>query len=227
MILPRLGRVLSEYDVICIELGEQSSFRHELASTLLAALRFSDVKWKTETISRTKKLLEGDDDRYLNAWLAYRESSVLRMSGMPQKSEIALQRFLRHAVTPHQENLELTPRFNAQRGDLIISFSENMVRQGKLAEAKAELIEWKPLDTHPSTLEKITLRARDIIMGKILRYQGLFKEALVLLEGVLQSSLLDDYFEGTGWYRVLLSGVADLYCELELPVKLKSSYYKN
>jgi hypothetical protein len=53
---------------------------------------------------------------------------------------------------------------------------------------------------------------------KILRYQGLLREALELLGGVLQDSLLDDYFEGTGWYGVLLSGVADLYCGLGQPV---------
>lgn len=215
MILPQLSRVLSEYDAMCIEQGEQAFFRHELAATLLAASRFSDVQWKAEAISRTKKLLEQDNDSYLNAWLAYRESSILRMSGMPQKSESALQGFLHHLAMPSQEDSELTPRFNAQRGDLIISFSENLVRQGKLPAAKAELIEWRPLGKDQSTLERITSRARDITLGKVLRFQGHFREALVLLEGILQDSLLDDYFEGTGWYRVLLSEVADLYCELD------------
>ncbi|KAJ5990336.1 hypothetical protein N7499_010863 [Penicillium canescens] len=34
-------------------------------------------------------------------------------------------------------------RFNTQRGDLTISFSGNLIRQGELIEAKAELTEWK------------------------------------------------------------------------------------
>lgn len=190
---------------------------HELASTLLAASRFSNAKWKTEAISRAKKLLEDDKDPYMNAWLAYRESAIARMFGKEAESEDALQRFLQFSTTLGQEEFELDPRFNAQRGDLIISFSENLIRQGKLLEAKKELIEWKPLGGSQSTLEGITLRARDITLGKVLRYQGLFEEARTLLEGVLQNSVLDDYFEGTGWYRVLLSNVADLYCELGLP----------
>ncbi|KUL81633.1 hypothetical protein ZTR_09651 [Talaromyces verruculosus] len=218
IILPHLSRVLSEYDAMCIDHGDPSSFRHELASTLLAASRFSSAQWKVEAISRTKKLLEDDHDPFLNALLAYRESSIMRMSGMTEQSETSLQEFLRDATLPDREDSELTPRFNAQRGDLIISFSENLIRKGRLPDAKAELMEWRPLGIPHSTLENITLRARDITLGKVLRYQGLFKEALVLLERVLQESLLDDYFEGTGWYRVLLSGVADLFCELGQPV---------
>ncbi|KMU78015.1 TPR repeat-containing protein [Coccidioides immitis RMSCC 3703] len=207
-------RVLSEYDSMALEDGEPTFFRHELAACLLAASRFSNAKWKVEAITRTKKLLEGDDDPFLNAWLAYRESSVMRMSGMSEESDRALHSFLRDIAMPLAEDSKLTQRFNAQRGDLIISFSENLIYQGKLAEAKAELIEWKSLGTEISTLEKITLRACNITLGKILRLQGEFKEALEQLDSVLQNSFFDDFFEGTGWYRVLLSEVADLRCEL-------------
>jgi hypothetical protein len=71
----------------------------------------------------------------------------------------------------------------------------------------------------PFSSEKITSRARDITLGKILRLQGLFHEALAQLDGVLKGCLLDEYFEGTGWYRVLLSEVADLRCELGQPLE--------
>ncbi|KMP09094.1 hypothetical protein CIRG_08775 [Coccidioides immitis RMSCC 2394] len=204
---------------MALEDAEPISFRHELAACLLAASRFSNAKWKVEAISRTKKLLEGDDDPFLNAWLAYRESSVMRMSGMTEESERVLHTFLRVKATPLAEKSELTQRFNAKRGDLIISLSENLVRQGKLAEAKAELIEWEQLSTEISTLEKLTSRARNMTLGKILRLQGKFKEALEQLDSVLQSGLLNDYFKGTGWYRVLLSEVAGLHCELGQPVE--------
>ncbi|GAQ12031.1 folylpolyglutamate synthase [Aspergillus lentulus] len=218
-LLPHLSRVLSEYDAMCLEHGDPASFRHELASTLLAASRFSNAKWKVEAIDRTKKLLEGDNDRFLNAWLAFRESSVMRMSGKLRESESALYKFLHDAATPKEKELELSRRYNAQRGELVISFAENLIREGKLVEAKAELTEWSPLDIAPSSLEKITSRARDITLGKTLRLQGLFHEALAQLNGVLQDCLLDEYFEGTGWYRVLLSEVADLRCELGQPLE--------
>jgi hypothetical protein len=126
---------------------------------------------------------------------------------------------LHDAATPKEKELELGRRYNAQRGELVISFAENLIREGKHVEAKAELTEGSPLDIAPSPLEKITSRARDITLGKILRLQGLFHEALAQLDGVLQGCLLDEYFEGTGWYWVLLSEVADLRCELGQPLE--------
>lgn len=215
VILPHLSRVLAEYDAICIEDGEQGWFQRELASTLIAASRFSNANWKAEAISRARKLLEDKNDLYLHAWLAYRESSILRMSGKHEESETALQLFLRRVSSDKDE--KLTPRLNSHRGDLIISYSENLIRQGKFPEAKAELTEWTPLRAEHSTLERITLRARDITLGKVLRFQGLFREALDLLESVMRDSLLDDFFEGSGWYRALVSGIAELYCEVNQP----------
>lgn len=214
--MPQLSRVLSEYDAMCLEKGEQASFRHELASTLLAASRFSDAQWKSEAICRTKKLLGQENEPYINAWLAYRESAILRRSGKLQNSESTLHDFLHRFALPSEEDLQMTPRYNA-RGELVISFSENLVRQGRLSEAKAELVEWTPLSKDCSTLETIVSRARDTILGKVLRCQGRFSEALALLDGVIQGCHLDDFFEGTGWYRVLLSEIADLYYELDRP----------
>jgi len=55
-----------------------------------------------------------------------------------------------------------------------------------LDEAKDELKEWSPVDPDAlSSFERITLRARDIILGKALRYQGHFLEALALLEKLI------------------------------------------
>jgi len=201
IMLPHLNRILSEYDSICIESRETTAFQHELAAAILAASRFSDAQWKKEAISRAKKLLDGDNNQHFNAWLAYRESAVMRMSGMLRESELALETFVRSTVIQSADSLEINPQFNAQRGDLVISYSENLIRKGKLDEAKRELIEWKPLNaTSPSSLEKIAIRARDITLGKVLRYQGLFTEAVLLLETVLDECILDDFFEGTGWY---------------------------
>ena len=214
--LPQLAHVLAQYDKMGLNHQEIPPFRNELASTTLAASRFSDMSWKIEMITRAKQLLKDSPDSYLNAWLTYRESAILRMRGKRDESAKTLEDFVRATALPaNNRGSELTPRYNAQRSDLIISFSENMIQQGRLEEAKMELYEWSPLDlTAPSTLERIASRARDITLGKILRYQGLFKDALVLLEKVLEESHIDDFFEGTGWYRVLLSGVADLYIEL-------------
>lgn len=214
--LSQLARALSEYDQMKIDHVATARIQSVLAATLLAASRFSEKSWKIDAITRTKQLLKESKDCYMRALLTYRESAVLRMSGKWDDSNKALEDFAHaNVLTNYDQRSEISCRYNSQRGDLVISFAENLIRVGRLEEAKSELSEWSPLNvTTPSTLERITSKARDIILGKVLRYQGTFVESLSLLERLLEDSLMDDFFEGTGWYRVLLSGIADLYCEV-------------
>lgn len=151
IILPHLSQVLFEYDSMCREHGEQNSFRHELASTLLAASRFSGAKWKVEAINRTKNLIENDCGSYLKHMtcvqrqLSYENvRNVARVGMCPAE-------VLSDAATSSPELLDLTRRFNAQRGDLVISFFGNLIRQVELIEAKADLMEWMPLGRDLST----------------------------------------------------------------------------
>jgi tetratricopeptide (TPR) repeat protein len=114
------------------------------------------------------------------------------------------------------ENAQKTARYNALRCEIIISRSENLVRDWQLEDARRELSKWCTLQqSSVSTLEKITALERDTIMGKILKYQGRFEEALLLLEPLLEDRSLP--FQGSGWYCVLLSNVADLQCEMGRP----------
>ncbi|KAL5342888.1 hypothetical protein BJX70DRAFT_409220 [Aspergillus crustosus] len=214
--LPHLSRVFSELDAMSPEHDSHIPFRHELASTLLAASRFSFARWKVEAIDRTKTLLEGDDDLYLNAHTTRRMSEVLRGSGKVKESQDALYQFPHGFMAPAVGSSRSSRRYNAELGELIISVAENLIRQGKLDDAKGMLTDWEPHDaSKPSSVENMTTWARDTSLGKILRLQGYFHEALAQLRHVLEGCATDDYFEGTGRYRMLVSEVADLHCELD------------
>ncbi|KAF3936592.1 hypothetical protein ABW19_dt0207138 [Dactylella cylindrospora] len=225
--MPQLAHIIGEFDKLSLTSFEPKEFHHEIASTFLAASRYSDNQWKMNMVDRAKELLETDPDPYMKAWLASRESSVLRMTHQQGRSELVLENFLQETqmLEPRDkagDKTELTARYNAERGDLVISFAENLIRRSKLQEAKMEISEWRPLsEKSPSALERITLRARDTILGKVLRYQGRFDEALPLLQNVLDECFVDDFFEGSAWYRVLLSNVADLLAELDRPAEAR------
>ena len=131
--LPHLNRVLFEYDNICTAKGEPKSFPHELAATLLSASRYSTAKWKMEAVTRARKLLEHNPDNYLNAWLELRESFVMRMSGSAGKPDKALQGFVPSILAADRDDgSQMNARYNAQRGELVVSFAENLIQQGKL-----------------------------------------------------------------------------------------------
>ncbi|KAL9119009.1 MAG: hypothetical protein Q9187_004436 [Circinaria calcarea] len=217
--LPHVHRILKEYDEVVLEASLPTTVCREVCSTLLAASRFSTTAWKRTAIERAKRILATDTDCYLHAWAAHRESALLRMLGEIDNSNQALIMFVHSTVFPgHDKGLEANSSWNAQRGDLVISYAENLAQQNDLIRAKQELLGWKPIDpTDPSTMERLVLRSRNINLGKMLRYEGRFQDALSYLEDLLHESELDGLYEGTGWGRTLLSNVADLLIELDRP----------
>ena len=216
-ILPQLSYVLTQLDKTHIEKKNLSRISVNLVRTLISASRFSDSAWKTDCLTRAKAILRQASFCIEQAQLAYRESCILRMAGDVPGSEKALGTFSELAASAcNAENAHKNALYNAVRGEIIISHSENLVRDWQLEDARRELSTWRTLQqSSGSTLEKITAVERDTIMGKILKYQGHFEEALLLLEPLLEDGSLP--FKGSGWYCVLLSNVADLQCELGRP----------
>ena len=214
--LPQLAHIFAAFDKLSARQGESSLIHREVAVTSIVASRFSDKQWKTNCMARANKALKVTERGNLDALLVYRESSLLRMAGEIEKSQSRLKEFEQIKTSSEDGTINIsTARYNAQRADLIISFSENLICQRKFQDAIGELRRWEPMrPLAPSTLESIALRARDITLSKVLRYLGQFEDALQLSEAALDRSLSDDFFEGSGWYRVMLSNLADLYCEL-------------
>ena len=139
-------------------------------------------------------------------------------------SNKTLEEFFYSTILPSYDHLlEGDAKWNAQRGELVLSFAENLIESGALAAARHELLQWKPISPgSPSSMERIVLRGRNITLGKILKFQGHFQEAFDTLKAVLQESEIDSFYEGTGWRRVLHANVGDLYCELRRPADVQS-----
>ncbi|KAL9585407.1 MAG: hypothetical protein Q9203_004257 [Teloschistes exilis] len=222
--LRHVVRILKEYDQLSEADAGPTPSRYEVSSMLLAASRFSSTSWKRETINRVKQLSQDENDAYLNICVAHRESSVLRMLGEGTSSNKTLEEFVHSIILPgYNQLLEGDARWNAQRGELVLSFTENLIEAGALTAARHELLQWKPINPgSPSSMERIVLRGRNITLGKILKFQGRFQEALDTLDAVLQESEIDSFYEGTGWRRVLLCNIGDLYCELRRPADSQS-----
>ena len=215
--MPHVERVLKVVKEIQHTPAFTRAVRNEFVSMLLASSRFSSMSWKRKAVSRAKQLFSSDTEGYLHAWSAYRESSLLRMLGKRTESNETLENFIHTTAVPDSgSEIQIDARWNAQQGDLVISYAQNLIQDLDLVTAKKELYAWNPLDpSTPSARERIALRGRNTTLGKILRYEGNFEEALQFLEDLLQESEADDFYEGTGWRRVMLSEVSDLYCELK------------
>jgi tetratricopeptide (TPR) repeat protein len=106
-------------------------------------------------------------------------------------------------------------RWNAQQGDLVLSFAENLIKEDDLACAKSELEAWQPLSlASPSTMEKIIVQSRDVTLARILKNEGRFKEALPCFERLFKAASFEMSHVSTGWQMIMFSNIADVYCEV-------------
>ncbi|KAI9774484.1 MAG: hypothetical protein M1839_001717 [Geoglossum umbratile] len=219
--LPHVHRILKEHDTLEKHSSSPVPVRRELCSMLISASRFSDTTWKREVISRIKGLLNDDLDCYIHAEAAHRESAILRLGGGKGSSNKRLEIFIHSTVFPgHGKEMDADARWNANRGDLVVSYAENLIHTGALARAREELCEWEPIvPDFPSTIERLVLRSRDISLGRVLRFEGRFAEALKLFKGILNESQQDDLYKESSWYPVIISHIADMYCELGQPAE--------
>ena len=93
--------------------------------------------------------------------------------------------------------MEGDARWNAQIGELIYSFAENLIQSGRLQDARHELLQWGPIDTaSPPSMERIVLWSINISLGRILRVEGSFRNALNATRLKGES---DEFFDGGAW----------------------------
>ncbi|QVM13232.1 hypothetical protein D8B26_007846 [Coccidioides posadasii str. Silveira] len=215
-----IPRILKEFDQLMPDgCDEYSIVKRAVTVLLLSAAKFHFNPWKNECIRRTKDLLEDEHDCYLKAWATFTESKILRMQGKTTESYKALEEHIHNTALPGlDEDLISDVRYNATKGDLVVSFAETLIKHGDLLRAKEELTYWRPLNPDtPSTMERLVLQNRDVMLGRILRNQGRFVEALSYLEKLLQNLSAEDYLVSTGWQMNLVTNVTDLYCEVGRP----------
>lgn len=110
------------------------------------------------------------------------------MLGKRALSNKTLEEFIHLTILPgYDQLLEKDARWNAQRGDLVLSFAENLIATDALTIASNELLQWRPINSRfPSSMERIVLRGRNIMLRKILKFQGQCQAALDVLDSVLQ-----------------------------------------
>ena len=187
-----------------------------MASCLIPASRFQDTPWKKDCIERTRILLHDLEDYHLHASVAQRESALLRMYGNHGKSQETLERFINTIIFEGRgQHSEGDARWNAQRCELVISHVQNLILYDHLEIAKRELLAWQPLvPAAPSTMECLMLHSRDTNLGRVINDLGDFNGVLTYFEKLLRDSSQDVNYEHTGYRRVILSSIAELYCEL-------------
>ncbi|PYH46386.1 LipA and NB-ARC domain protein [Aspergillus saccharolyticus JOP 1030-1] len=215
--IPRILKIFDQLDPSVCE--KYPALKKAVTIMLLSAARFRYFPWKNECIDRIRGLLSNEKDCYLKGWATCVESKILRLQGKFKQSYTVLENHIHNIALPGlDEALVSDVRWNATKGDIVVSFAETLIREGDLQRAQEELNVWQPIHPEaPSSMELLVLQSRDVMIGRILRNQGRFQEALPYLEQILSRFSAEDYYVSTGWQMNLISNITALYCEVGRP----------
>ncbi|KAL8823071.1 MAG: hypothetical protein Q9191_006208 [Dirinaria sp. TL-2023a] len=215
--LPHVWRIHQEFMFLSETALDSTLLKRNMAALYLSASRFRTKTWKTECINQAKRLSQDINDQYLCMSVAERESSLLRMTGKGSQSDAVLIGFIGNDPSTKPETFRVDLRCNARLGKLIHSRAENLLDSGDLEAAQTQLLRWTPIDDHsPSSMEKTVQVSINVSLGRILKTQGQFQDALGLLGRTFQQIESEDVMAG-GWRRVLFANLGDLYCEVGRP----------
>ncbi|KAK2753074.1 hypothetical protein FQN55_005034 [Onygenales sp. PD_40] len=218
-VFAHVPRILEAFDEIMPSCDGYSTLKRAVCVLLLSTSIFSHHPWKQECIRRLKHLLADECDSYLAACATYRESQLLWLQGKIAESNKVLEEHIGTvALSEIDDQTPPDARYNAMQGNLIVSFSRNLIRNNDLHRARKEVEAWQPVDPNsPSTMEGIVLQTRNVMLGRILRNQGLFQEALSYCEKLLEPIVSGNSPVLAYDRKDLLANVADLYCEVGRP----------
>ncbi|KAI1972184.1 hypothetical protein LOZ35_004696 [Ophidiomyces ophidiicola] len=211
--------ILEVFDELPPSAKQYPEVKQAVCTLLLSASLFNYMPWKRECIFRLKDLLQNEHDCYLKALAARLESRTLRREGKIADSYKVVEKYISGGEwTELGNDIDLNPRWNATKGGLLLTFCENLMRDGELSQAQEVLSSWTPLNPQcPSTMENLILRSREVMMGRAFRNQGHFKVALQRYEKLLHEVSPNVSYASATWQMNLISNTADLYCEVGKP----------
>ncbi|KAF5658480.1 hypothetical protein FCIRC_12885 [Fusarium circinatum] len=186
--------------------------RTDLALTLLEASRFPNMAWKRFMVDQAEHAALGLEDQYIHSLIAQSRCLLDRISGTMNQTSSCLDDTGRDTAS-----MTMDIRMHSAAGQAAIQRSLNCIQTEDLSTAKRLLEDWRPLHSIPSSLERIVEFRKNILLGKILRYQGLFRESLTYLERAQTSAAQENDLSFYEDFRDLTCDLADTLRELNQP----------
>ncbi|KAH8698467.1 hypothetical protein BGW36DRAFT_376153 [Talaromyces proteolyticus] len=184
----------------------------DIALSIIEASRFPGMEWKQFAISQSKEILSSVQDNYVQSCIAQRESVLHRITSSTDQLFRPLENSQHETVPGH-----VSKKLHSGSGHGAIQRALDHIQVEELTNAAEVLAAWEPISP-PSSMEIVVLFRKHIIMGKIERYRGNFKESLAHL--MISINLVNDYKDIVFLEDSsdLVCSLADIYLELEDPV---------
>lgn len=156
-----------------------SNKKAEVISSLLEASRFTDVEGRLFAIANAKELTIGLKRRYLEYYVAHKESLALRLTG-----DVAQAKKVLNSILPIVSRYPSSHKVKTHwaHGHILIQRALDYSLASELDKAIELLKGWEAMSRHPSPIESTILFRKHLLMGELLRYRGGFNESLSHLQ---------------------------------------------
>lgn len=153
-----------------------TSTRADLVLTLVEASRFPNMAWKRFAIDQAEIAARGLEDWYIHSSIAQSRCLLGRIAGNMDQAVSSLGDLSQGTVSTTMDK-----RMHSTVGQATIQRALNCIQVEDLSTAKGLLEDWSPLDQNASSLEGVVAFRKEMMLGRILRFQGAFKESLTHL----------------------------------------------
>jgi tetratricopeptide (TPR) repeat protein len=169
--------------------------------------------WKRFSVSQAEVVACGIEDMFLRSCIAQAQCLLNRIAGDMGKAASSLDN-----VSYGTLSGTMDPKMHSTIGQAAIQRSLNCVQVDDPLVAMQLLIDWKPLDQDVSLMEITTLFRRDLLLGRILRFQGKFEDSFTYLQRSQKMAEQHKNLIFDEDLRDLVCDLADTLRELEDPV---------
>jgi len=191
--------------------------RADLALSLLEASRFPGMAWKRFVVDQAEVAARGIQDRYLRSAISQSRCLLSRIAGDIDRAALVL-RNPDQDVGPNNMGAQpVDSRQYAASGQEILQQALNCVQVEEISAARGLLEGWSQLGHAPSQIEQAVLFRRNLMLGRLLRFQGAFSESLARLEEAQQAARVPNGLVFDEDLRDLACELADTLRELDDP----------
>jgi tetratricopeptide (TPR) repeat protein len=132
------------------------------------------MAWKQFALDQAKVASDATEDYYIQACFRQSRCVFHRIAGDLDEAASSLDLV--------QGRTSMDRRIHSAIGYSAIQGSLNCIQLEDLSTAEALLEDWKPSDEHPSLLEQTVMFRKHMVLGRILRFKGAFRESLMHLD---------------------------------------------
>lgn len=180
--------------------------------TLIEASRFPNLPWKRFVVSQAEKATHGLEDWHLQACIAQAQCLISRITSDIARAESSLD-----LLDTSRLSTTTDKRIHLAGEQIAIQRSLNCIQVEELSAAKTWLENLGCRDPRPSPMKTMILFRREMLLGRVFRFQGEFSQSLVHLERARQKveEQQDLIFDED--LRDLTCDLADTLRELDQP----------